>query len=201
MGIKGCLLKILFVWILIPIWKELKRTNFLIDTLWSPNLKSTQGHQATRNQLIWPQKWPPSLGHCSPPVRVSVGPGARTVMLQRPVVGGCFWGQINMILVPLYASIDLRYGDQRVSIKNFVCLNSYSNMKRIETNKFFNWHPLMRLSAKRATTAKFAGLQMDENHSTLRCTFDHTVPTKCQKPTILIDATKLVAKCFRHVKI
>ena len=48
-----------------------------------------------------------------------------------------------MILVPLYASIDLRYGDQRVSIKNFVCLNSYSNLKRIEMNEFFNRHPLI----------------------------------------------------------
>ena len=48
-----------------------------------------------------------------------------------------------MILVPLYASVDLRYGDQRVSIKNFVRLNSYSNLKRIETNKFFNRHPLI----------------------------------------------------------
>ena len=46
-----------------------------------------------------------------------------------------------MILVPLYASVDLRYGDQRVSIKNFVRLNSYSNLKRIETNEFFNRHP------------------------------------------------------------
>ena len=48
-----------------------------------------------------------------------------------------------MILVPLYASVDLRYGDQRVSIKNFVHLNSYSNLKRIETNEFFNRHPLI----------------------------------------------------------
>ena len=48
-----------------------------------------------------------------------------------------------MILVPLYASVDLRYGDQRVSIKNFVRLNSYSYLKRTETNKFFNRHPLI----------------------------------------------------------
>ena len=48
-----------------------------------------------------------------------------------------------MILVPLYASVDLRYGDQRVSIKNFVRLNSYSNLKRTETNEFSNRHPLI----------------------------------------------------------
>ena len=93
--------------------------------------------------LIWTQNQPPSMGHCSPPVRVIVGPGARTVMLQRPVVGGCFWVQINMILVPLYASVDLRFGDQRVSIKKFVRLNFFVQLKRIQSNEFFNRHPLI----------------------------------------------------------
>ena len=48
-----------------------------------------------------------------------------------------------MILVPLYASINLRFGDQKVSIKKFVRLNFFVKLKRIQANKFFNRHPFL----------------------------------------------------------
>ena len=61
--------------------------------------------------------------------------------MPRPPERGCFGGQINIILVVLYTHFDFRMGEKRVSIKKFVRLNSFVELKRIQSNKFFNRHP------------------------------------------------------------
>ena len=61
--------------------------------------------------------------------------------LELPFEGGCFGGQTNIILVALYTHFDFRMGEKRVSIKKFVRLNSFVELKRIQSNEFFNRHP------------------------------------------------------------
>ena len=61
--------------------------------------------------------------------------------LQLQFEGGCFGGHINIILVVLYTHFDFRLGEKRVSIKKFVRLNFFVELKRIQSNEFFNRHP------------------------------------------------------------
>ena len=51
------------VWISTHRWTKFKRTNFLIDTLFCPTLKTPSGYPDNRSWSIWPQKQPLSRAY------------------------------------------------------------------------------------------------------------------------------------------